>query len=349
MTIIETYVHHITMEKIQLGNSDLKVSRLVVGCWSFGGEEGSYWGEQKQSDVNALVAEALDRGVNFFDTAIGYNNGKSETSLGKALKGRRKDAIVCDKIFIKDGDELKNYENLIRDSLSRLDTDYIDIMMIHWPAAGEELLKANIEALLRAQQKGMIRKIAVSNFGLGAIRVARECGVNVIANEFGYNLMTRGMEREILPFCREQNISVLAWSPLMQGVLTGKYQKISDIPFSRRRTVQFSKMGNPDSTHGEPGADAEVEALLVGLKSLSERTGIPCGTLAIAWLCNQPGVSCAIVGCRSVEQLHENMASIETKLSADVLKELTDLSQPIYEKVGHHLDIYRGSVNPRVW
>jgi aryl-alcohol dehydrogenase-like predicted oxidoreductase len=336
-------------EKVQLGNSDLKVSRIMLGCWSFGGEEGSYWGEQKQTDVNSLVAEALDRGINFFDTAVAYNNGKSEISLGQALKGRRKDAVICNKFLIIEKDQLKNYENLLRESLARLDTDYIDLMMIHWPAADADLLKANLEALLKARQQGIIREIGVSNFGLGALKTARECGVNVIANEFGYNLISRGMEKEVLPCCRENNISVLAYSPLMQGVLTGKYRKLSDIPPSRRRTVHFSKMENPDSNHGGPGADTEVEALLIGLKSLSEKTGISSGTLSIAWLCHQEGVSCVIAGCRSVEQLRENMMSVETKLSFETIKELTNLSQPIFEKIGHYLDVYRGSVNPRIW
>jgi len=336
-------------EKIQLGNSELKVSRLMVGCWSFGGEEGSYWGEQKQTDVNELVAQALDREINFFDTAAAYNTGKSEVSLGKALKGRRKEAVVCDKIIYREKDPLKSYEDYLAESLDRLDTDYIDLMMLHWPPNSEELLRESLAALLKARQQGIIREIGVSNFGTRTLEIARESGVNVVANEFGYNLISRGMEKEILPYCRRQNIGVFAYSPLMQGVLTGKYRTISDIPPSRRRTVHFSKMGNPEHNHGGPGADAEVEALLTGLKSLSEKTGISCGTLAIAWLIQQEGVSSVIVGCRSVEQLQENMASVETKLSAEILKDLTDLSQPIFEKTGQYLDLYRGAVNPRIW
>ena len=337
------------MEKIHLGNTDLKVSRLMVGCWSFGGEDGSYWGQQKQADVNALTAEALDQGINFFDTAVAYNDGKSEVSLGKALKGRRKEAVICDKILIQDEDQLKNYENILRECLKRLDTDYIDLMMIHWPVRDGELLRANLTALLKAQQKGIIREIGVSNFGLATLEIAREMGINVIADEIGYNLLSRGIEKEILPYCQEHRIGIFVYSPLMQGVLTGKYRKLSDIPPMRRRTVHFSKMGNPNSTHGGPGADAEVEALLVGLQALSQQTGISCGTLSLAWLCHQTGISCVIAGCRSVEQLRENVASIETKLPAETIKTLKDLSQPVFDKIGDYLDWYRGSVNPRVW
>ena len=337
------------MEKIQLGNSSLKVSRLTVGCWSFGGEEGSYWGAQDQADVDALVADALNLGINFFDTAVAYNGGKSESSLGMALKGRRKDAIICNKIFIHDKDKLKDFENSIQESLKRLGTDYIDLMMIHWPVKDAELLKDNLSALLKVQQKGMVRELGISNFGLTTMNMAKECGLNIVANEFGYNLMCRGMEKEILPYCRKNNIGILPYSPLMQGLLTGKYQKLSDIPPSRRRTVHFSKMENPDWLHGGPGADAEVEAMLKGLKALSDKTGMSVGTLSLAWLCHQDGVASIIAGCRTVEQLKENKSSIETKLSGEILGELTKLSQPLFEKVGSHLDMYRGDNEPRIW
>ena len=337
------------MEKINLGNSALSVGRLMVGCWSFGGEDGSYWGEQKQADVNALVTEALDRGINFFDTAVVYNAGKSETSLGIALGNRRNEAVICDKISIQNEEQLKNYESTLRECLKRLNTDYIDLMMIHWPVKDGELIKENLLALGRAQRQGMIREIGVSNFGPVTLEIARESGVNIVANEFGYNIISRGIEKEILPYCREHNIGILTYSPLMQGILTGKYRTISDIPPNRRRTVHFSKMGNPDSNHGGPGADAEVEAFLAGLRSLSEHTGISCGNLSLAWLCHQKGVSCVIAGCRTTEQLRENMASIGTGLSAETVKELSDLSLPVFEKTGNFLDLYRGAVNPRIW
>ena len=334
------------MEKIQLKGSALKVSNLMVGCWSFGGEEGSYWGPQNQADVNGLVSEALDHGINFFDTAMGYNDGKSEKSLGIALKGRRKEAIVCDKIQIveKDLDE-----STVQECLKRLDTDYIDIMMIHWPVKDGERIKSNLASLLKAKQKGMIREIGVSNFGISTLKIAHEMGINVVANEFGYNLISRGIEKEILPYCIKENIGIFSYSPLAQGVLTGKYQKVMDIPPMRRRTVHFSKMGNPDSRHGGPGADTEVEAFLTGLKSISAKTGISCGTIALAWVRSQKGISCVITGCRSVQQLNENINSFETKLSDETVKELNDLSQPIFDKVGDYLDWYSGSNNPRIW
>jgi aryl-alcohol dehydrogenase-like predicted oxidoreductase len=337
------------MEQIQLGGSNLKVSRLCVGCWSFGGEADSYWGRQDQGEVDALVAEALDRGVNFFDTAFGYNNGKSEISLGAALKGRRAKAVICNKIPIQEKENLKNYEAILSDSLKRLDTDYIDLMMIHWPVRDEALVRANLEALLNARRKGLIREIGVSNFALKTLAIAGETGVNIAADEFAYNLLTRGIEKEVLPYCRRNRIGVLAYMPLMQGVLAGKYGSVAEIPPMRRRTVHYSKSGNPNSNHGTAGADAEVEALLAGLRDLSGKTGMSCGRLSVAWLCAREGVAGVIAGCRSPEQLRENSEAAETMLQAETVKALDDLSAPLFEKLGDFLDMWNAPDNSRIW
>ena len=336
------------MEQIRLGDSSLDTSRLCVGCWSFGGEAGDYWGPQSQSEVNTLVGEALDKGVNFFDTAFMYNNGASEISLGKALKGRRKEAVICNKIVVQDREQLKDYETALANSLKRLDTDYIDLMMIHWPVSDAELLGANLEALLEARKKGIIREIGVSNFGPGTLALARKIGVEVVANEFAWNLMTRGIEREVLPLCRESRIGILAYMPLMQGILSGKYRSIAEIPALRRRSVHFSSAGNPDCRHGMAGAEAEVEKFLAGLSDLARKTGIPGGTLSIAWLVAS-GASSVIAGCRTVAQLHENTTAAETVLSGEILKALDDLSRPLLDTFGHCLDIWQSPEKSRIW
>jgi aryl-alcohol dehydrogenase-like predicted oxidoreductase len=338
------------MEKVYLGNSDLLVSPLTVGCWSFGGDSKSYWGEQNQADVDALVAEGLDRGINFFDTAVGYNEGNSEVSLGKALGKRRTGAVICDKVQIQRADRLgQEYENMVSDALKRLNTDYIDLLMIHWPTPDEHLLRANLEALLRIRRKGMIREIGVSNFSLKTLEIAKETGVDVIADEFAFNLISRGPERELLPYCEKNRIGVLAYMPLMQGILAGKYETIAGIPPMRRRTIHFAKNDNPNSGHGAPGADAEVETFLRELRALSSGTGLPCGTLSVAWLCQKPAVASVIVGCRTVEQLRENTAAVETKLSPEILKALDDLSKPLFDKLGDYLDIWKKPEESRIW
>ncbi|MDW7658804.1 MAG: aldo/keto reductase [Bacillota bacterium] len=333
----------------KLGQSDLKISPLTVGCWSFGGGDGSYWGAQSQQDVNDLVAEALAMGVNFFDTAFGYNDGKSEESLGIALRGKRQDALICNKIPIQTADQLSRYEETIQASLKRLQTDVIDIMMIHWPTRDEGLLRANLEALQQMREKGLVREIGVSNFGLRTLNIAREMEIPVVANEFAYNLMTRGIEKEILPYCHANQIGVAAYMPIMQGILTGKYAHLEDIPLVRKRSVHFKCEGNPESRHGGPGAEDEVLYLLDELNRIAQETGIKEGHLAIAWLIAQSGVSTVIAGCRTVDQLRDNVQAVETKLDSSILAALDAASLPLNQKMPDQLDLWQIGDKSRIW
>ncbi len=337
------------MKKKQLGQSSLSVSQLTVGCWSFGGDKDSYWGLQEQSDVNKLVHTALDQGVNFFDTAFGYNDGQSEISLGKALLGRRQEAIICNKIPIQPQAKLADYEKTVSDSLRRLQTDYLDLLMIHWPSKDEELLKSNLAALKSMQDKGLVREIGVSNFATRTMEIARQMGLKLAANEFAYNLMSRGMETEVLPYCSKNGIGVAAYMPLMQGILTGKYDSIAAIPQLRRRTIHFVCKGNPTARHGGPGAETELLELLVGLKQESAKTGISQSHLAIAWLLAKPGVSTVIAGCRDNDQLLDNIKAAQTSLSEDTLAALDRTSQPLAEKLAGQLDLWQLDEDSRVW
>jgi len=337
------------MFKRKLGRSDLMISPLTVGCWSFGGDAGSYWGAQSQQAVNDLVAEALSAGINFFDTAFGYNAGKSEQSLGIALRGRRQEALICNKIPIQTADQLPRYEETVQASLKRLQTDVIDVLMIHWPTEDEGLLRANLEALQRLREKGLVREIGVSNFGLRTLAITREMEIPVVANEFAYNLMARGIEKEILPWCRQHEIGIAAYMPLMQGILTGKYARLQDIPLMRRRSVHFQCAGNPESRHGGPGAENEVLNLLNKLNRIAGKTGIKAGHLAIAWLMAQAGVTTVIAGCRTVDQLRENVRAVETKLDPSILAALTEASRPLYEKLPDQLDLWQLGDQSRIW
>lgn len=337
------------MQKIQLGRSSLTVSQLTVGCWSFGGDKDSYWGLQEQEDVNQLVATALDQGVNFFDTAFGYNDGQSEVSLGKALKGRRQEAVICNKIPIQSREKLADYELAVQESLQRLQTDYLDLLMIHWPSRDEELLRLNLAALQSMRDKGLVREIGVSNFAVRTMEIAREMGLELAANEFAYNLMSRGMEDEVLPYCRENGIGVAAYMPLMQGILTGKYDSIAAIPQLRRRTIHFVCKGNPTARHGGPGAEAEVLHLLAGLKEEAQKTSISQSHLAIAWLLGKPGVSTVIAGCRDTDQLQDNIQAARTRLSAKTMAALDQASRPLADKLAGQLDLWQLDEDTRVW
>jgi aryl-alcohol dehydrogenase-like predicted oxidoreductase len=337
------------MNFVKLGTSSLKISPLTIGCWSFGGGAGSYWGLQDQNDVNDLVSRALDYGVNFFDTAFGYNEGRSERSLGLALKGKRNQAVICNKIPIQAANKLPDYEQTIKDSLERLQTDVIDVMMIHWPTRDEGLLRANLEALQSMQSKGFIREIGVSNFGLRTLEIAKEMEIPVIVNEFAYNLMTRGIEGNILPYCRERNIGIAAYMPLMQGILTGKFRTLDDIPAVRKRSIQFSSKHNSEARHGGPGAESSVVLLLDQLKQLSKKTGIPQSHLAIGWLMAKDGVSTVIAGCRNADQLQENIKAVETRLDPDLISALDQASEPLKNDLKGELDLWQMGSASRIW
>lgn len=337
------------MNFVKLGSSSLKISPLTVGCWSFGGGSGSYWGPQDQNDVNDLVARALDKGVNFFDTAFGYNEGRSEESLGLALKGKRDQAVICNKIPIQTAAQLTHYEQTIKDSLKRLQTDMIDVMMIHWPTRDEGLLRANLEALQSVQKKGYIREIGVSNFGVRTLEIAKEMEIPVVLNEFAYNLMTRGIEDEILPYCRDRNIGIAAYMPLMQGILTGKFKTLDDIPAVRKRSIQFSSKRNPEARHGGPGAESSVIFLLNQLKHLSKKTGIPENHLAIGWLIAKDSVSTVIAGCRNVDQLQDNIKAVETQLDPDFITALDQASESLKNDLKGELDLWQMGSSSRIW
>jgi myo-inositol catabolism protein IolS len=338
------------MKQVQLGRSDLFVSQLTVGCWSFGGNANDYWGAQDQGEVDDLVKVALDRGVNFFDTAFGYNEGRSEMSLGQALQGMRSQAIICNKIPIQPMARLPEYKAMVEASLKRLGTDVIDVMMIHWPVKDEPLLRANLEALHRVQQAGLIRQIGVSNFGIRTMEIAAEMGVTVIVNEFAYNLMSRAPEYEILPYVCSHQIGFAAYMPLMQGILTGKYKTIEEIPNVRRRSLHFDSCKNPEITqHCTRGAEAEVMLLLDNLGRLQAETGLQPGQVAMAWLLAKPGMSTAMAGCRNVRQLEENVAGAELVLDPDLVTYLDEISRPLKEKLGNNVDLWQSGDQSRIW
>lgn len=335
------------MEKRMFCQDGPAVSVLGVGAWSFGGGTDSYWGAQDQRDVDALVSEALDVGVNFFDTAFGYNGGQSEISLGQALRGKRDKAVICDKLPIQE--DVGGFEEAVVGGLRRLGTDYVDLLMIHWPTKDARLLEDNLRALERVRQKGYIRAAAVSNFGLGTLEIARQAGVRVAANEFAYNLMTRAIEYDILPYCQAQDIGIAAYMPIMQGILTGKYAALSDIPDNRRRSIHFAAQGNPKARHGGPGAEPEVLKLLDALRALAAQTGRSAGDLALAWCVARPGITTTIVGCRNVTQLRANAAAAETPLSPDVAAALDAASQPLKDALGNEPDLWMQGEQRRIW
>jgi aryl-alcohol dehydrogenase-like predicted oxidoreductase len=345
------------MERRRCGEADLELSVLGLGCWKFGG--GEYWGEVPQDEADAAVRRALDLGVNYFDTAEAYNDGRSEESLGKALKGISRDRVV---VGTKISPSNAEPETLVRHcdaSLKRLATDYIDVYMVHWPInppavahyASEKILPSATEAfaaLLRLQEQGKIRHIGVSNFGAETMEEAMSTGARIAVNQLPYNLLSRAIEAEALPFCREHGIGVVAYFPLAQALLTGKYRNLDEIPPMHARTRHFdSRRPGSQARHGEEGAEPEVEAALAALREISGETDVPMGDLALGWAAAREGITCVLAGSTNLRHLEDNAKALERPLSPDLLARLDSATQPLSEKLGPGFDYYENTANDR--
>jgi len=347
------------MKMIQLAG-DLQIAPISIGCWSFGG--GAYWGEQSQSDVDAVVGGALEAGVNLFDTAEGYNGGDSEISLGRALKGRRQKAVIMTKV----PPEFAHLPDLARhcdESLRRLDTDYIDIYALHWPlnkraiqpgTQDPYLLEYHADAaeafdgLQRLQKAGKIRHIAVSNFGVVQLtEVVEQTGVRPVLNEILYNLISRGIEEEVLPCCVKNDVGILAYMPFHQALLTGKYDSVDEMPANQMRTRHFhAKRGG---RHGGEGFEEDTFQTVAAINALAGELGIPMSQLALSWVVQQGGVASALVGCRNTKQLQQNLAAAREPLAQTVMDRLDAITTPLLYKLGHHPDYYESTATSRIY
>jgi len=350
------------MDKRMLGKSGIAAHPLGIGCWSYGG--GSYWGEQAQADVENIVAAALDRGLNFFDTAAMYNDGRSEISLGRALRGRRERAVVATKVSPADCHRAAMIASLDA-SLSRLGMDYVDLFMIHWPLNPISVRHFTVDPALIAdpptaaeafatlnelKKQGKIRAIGVSNFGAKQLAEALATGVRLDVNEITYNLLSRAIEREILPFCVQNGISVISSMALQQGMLTGRFTDAASVPPPQAHSRHFDyRRGGAESRHTGPGAEEEMFAAIGGIKEISAELGVSMPQLAIAWILARPGLTGALVGSRSVEELDENIEAAELRLSPEAVARLDALTAPVLQKLGYSADYYEDGENNRIW
>jgi aryl-alcohol dehydrogenase-like predicted oxidoreductase len=313
----------------QCGRSELRLPLLGMGCWAYGG--GEYWGAQSQQDVDAVVRCAVERGCNFFDTAEAYNQGASESSLGIALRGiSRADVLIGTKVspsHVEPGKLVTHCEA----SLRRLQTDYIDLYMVHWPITAHSIRHFTSEnlptpsvpdafaALERLQQAGKIRFIGVSNFGAAKLAEALATGVEIVINELPYSLLARAIEIEILPFCQEQGIGVLGYMSLMQGVLADTYPTLADVPAWRRRTRHFDSRRTPQCRHGLPGAELETFAALQSIQTIAAKHGMTTQELALKWAFAGRGITSSLCGSRNLKQLRMNLKAASESLAGDII------------------------------
>jgi aryl-alcohol dehydrogenase-like predicted oxidoreductase len=341
----------------QCGRSELNLPVLGMGCWAYG--NGEYWGAQSQRDVDAVVRCAVEQGCNFFDTAESYNEGASEAALGLALRGIPRDKVLIGTKISPSNVGPEKMMKHLEASLRRLQTDYVDLYMVHWPITAHSIKHFTSEEipapsvaeafadLDQARRAGKVRYIGVSNFGMAKLDEALATGVEIVINELPYSLLSRAIEMEILPFCREKGVGVLGYMSLLQGVLTDSRATLAELPEWRRRTRHFDSSRTSKSRHGLPGAEAETNAALESIRTIARKHGMPVAELALKWAFAGNGITSSLCGSRNLKQLQMNIKSAAEFLDQQIVAELNRATQPLLEKLGPSFDYYENPANDR--
>jgi len=279
-----------------------RISAIGLGTWQFGSTEWGYGGEYARRDAIEIVHRALDLGINLIDTAEIYAFGRSERIVGEAIGGRREDAFVATKLFPV-GLPFQT-ESRVRASLKRLAIARADLYQLHWPSPLFPP-RALMPRLRRAVEEGLVAHLGVSNHSLSQWQAAEaEFGGAILSNQVQFSLAARGPERELVPWAQEHGRLVIAYSPLAQGLLSGRYQERAPSNFRRFRPAFGS------------AARARLEPLLATLKEVAGRHGATQAQVALAWLIRKPNVV-VIPGASSVRQLEENVAAADLELTDD--------------------------------
>lgn len=329
------------MRYTRLPGTELKVSVIAMGSWALAGD--MTWGDQSEAESIAATRAALDAGINFFDAAPGYGDGLAEERLGKGLVGVRDQAIIATKIgpeAMREGAVAASLDK----SLARLRTDYVDLLQIHWPSR-EVPLAETWGALERLRAQGKIRAIGVSNFGPRDLADALALG-QPSTNQVPYALLARSIEVEVLPACARAGVGILCYSPLLWGLLTGKYASPEEVPRGRARSRHFSCQ-RPLTRHGEGGCEAETFAAIRALEALAQRLDLPLSDVAVAWLLHQPGVTAVVTGIRRPTQAAHNARAAAVNLDAATLAEVARITEPVKRALGSNVDLWQSSADSR--
>jgi aryl-alcohol dehydrogenase-like predicted oxidoreductase len=322
------------MQYQQLGQSGLQVSTYALGCWPFAG--GSFWGEQDDATSIATVHAALDAGINFFDTAEAYESGTSERVLGQALVGRRDQAIIATKVA-PNHLTAEEVATACERSLRYLQTDYIDLYLIHWPN-WKVPQSETVAALEKLKTQGKIRAIGVCNYGPVDLAEILELHP-IVTNQLPYSLLWRVIEREILPVCLANQVGLMCYSPLAQGLLTGRYASADEVPSGLARTRWYASHRS-DGSHGEAGVEEEVFDALAKIKQIAEGIGQPMAAAALAWLRQQAGVTAILIGARTPQELQLNLPALDLHLSTEVVEALDQATEPVKAKLSNNPDMW---------
>jgi len=313
------------MDYRRLGKSELNVSVIGLGTWAIGGK---FWGHTDEADAIAAIRKAIDSGVNLIDTAPIYGDGHSEEMVGKAVKGRRHQVVIATKCGARfRGADLvndltpKSIRKELEVSLKLLDTDVIDLYQCHWPDPNTPI-EETIGEMAKMKAEGKIRHIGVSNFDAALLKKAQKVA-RIASNQVGYSMLNREIENELIPFCREQAIGILAYGPLGGGILTGKYKEKPKFEEGDARTFFYDYYEEPQWS--------QVQALLKELEQIAARHGKPVVQVAINWARQQPGITSALVGARNPQQAEANAVAGNWRLSNE---DLSNINQALSQTFG---------------
>jgi len=317
------------MEYITLGRSSVKVTRLTFGAWAIGGW---MWGGADKKDALKAIHKSLDLGVTSIDTAPVYGFGLSEEIVGEAIKGVRKDVqiltkygMIWDKKIGKfyfsstdnEGKPVSIYrysgkESVINEcekSLKRLRTDYIDLLQIHWSDPTTPI-KETMEAMEILLKEGKIRAAGVCNYNLEDMKTAADF-IQLASNQVPYSMLRRDIEKDIVPWCIKNNVSILPYSPLQRGILTGKFKKGHHFNAGDTR---------PDTPYYKDSNIEKTIDLLEKLKPLAHDKNATLSQLVLRWTMQMPGITTVLAGARNPAQIEENAGALNFQLTGEEMK-----------------------------
>jgi aryl-alcohol dehydrogenase-like predicted oxidoreductase len=321
------------MEYRHLGRSGLMVSEIAYGNWITHGSQ------VEEDAAKACVEAAIDEGITTFDTADAYAGTRAEEVLGRALRGRRRESLeIFTKVFWPTGEgpndrglSRKHVFESLHGSLRRLGTDYVDLYQAH-RFDHETPLEETLRIFDDLVRQGKVLYVGVSEWRAEeierALKIADEMGFDrIVSNQPQYSMLWRVIESEIVPLCEREGIGQIVFSPLAQGVLTGKYRPGEPPPAGSRAT---------DEKSGAAFISRLMSDDLLGrvqrLRPIAEEAGMPMARLALAWVLQNPNVSAAIIGATRPEQVRENVKAAGVSLDADVMKRIDDALGPIIER-----------------
>ncbi len=312
------------MEYRDFGRTGIKISAIGIGCWEIGGGYGSI----EETDFIKGVNRALDLGINCFDTAEAYGFGASEKSLAKALGARRKEAVITTKFGIG-YPEAPGYRDSTRarvmasieKSLTNLNTDYVDVYLVHWPDPNTPL-EETTRALDDLVKQGKVRAVGVSNFRLHQIEQSMRTR-RVDVAQYCWNMLDRRMQTEIYPYLRENGVGVMAYGSLAYGMLTGAFTEEMDFGSDDWR-ARRGRLGNINLFQHLFGPDHFLKNLraVEELKAMAQRYGKSMAQFALRWTLSNPVVSTALVGCRNQREVEDNVGAIGWSISEADMKEI---------------------------